>query len=121
MSNNLLSTLTYQLKNLNLPNDQIQSIMSQATSHLGNMDLKNMAPEAIQNQLGSILKNNNLSPDIIGNIMANISKDGFQITDITNAFAQNMVENNIKSVADKFGLGSMVDQFKGGLGGLFGK
>ena len=111
MSNNLMQNITDQLKNLNIPEDQITNIQNQVSSQLGNFDMKNLDPknmsiEMIQTSLSGILSQNGIKSDVVNTIVQNVLKDGFQPSDITDQLG------NVSNA-------SIFDKIKGMFGGLF--
>jgi hypothetical protein len=117
MIDTIISTLTSQLKANGVDQDQVQNITSQIKpENLGQMTTL----------LPTLLSGLNLPADKITSIIGNVVKDGFQISDLTDAFmgaAQNAGESLTDAkneVIDKVeGSKNPLDMAKDILGGMF--
>jgi hypothetical protein len=74
--NQIIATITSQLSNYGVSQDQISGV-------IGGLNLQNIGADMIQSQLPELLKQANIPTEAVSSIVGNVLKDGFQIEDIT--------------------------------------
>jgi pimeloyl-CoA synthetase len=117
MSIDVMELLTSQLKNLNLPQEKIGNILSQATD-MG-LDKKHVSVEEAQPMIAGLLGQNGISNDMIGQVVTNIMKDGFQISDITDVASSIIGQQGASKLAS--GDNNLIGKLGSILSGLLGK
>jgi hypothetical protein len=103
MSDNLIQNITSQLQGLNLPQDQLNNVLSQVTNQFGGDQAANMSQDMIQNGLAGILNDNGIQQDLVGQVMNNL-KDGFQVSDITEPLQQAAAGGFMQKIMGMFGM-----------------
>lgn len=105
----IITNLTTQLSKNGINQDQISSVIS-------GLNLQKNGVNMISSQLPALLSQNNVPTDVITKIITNITKDGFQMEDITSAIDQNKISESLLGgvMGNLGGLGGI-------LGGIFGK
>ena len=107
--NNLISTLTSQLAQNGINQDQINSV-------IGGLNLQKTGVDMITSQLPNLLSQNNIPTDVITKVIANITQDGFQIEDLTSVIDPSKLGGDMMS-----GIMGNLGGFGDIIGGMFGK